>query len=482
VTPRFAWAPPRARSLGPDCVAFWRAAGGELYEWQELAIDQILGVGEDGLWASSTDGLDVARQNGKGVVLQAVEAFCAFELDYPVVMHTAHEFATSVEHQLRLETMIQNAPDLHARVRDRGGYVHANGQESIRLKSGSRIVFKARTKGGGRGYSGDLLVWDEAMVLPDAVVGAQLPMTRASKAPYGRKTIYAGSAVDQLIHEHGVNFARLRERGIAKAPKMSWLEFSAPFDNPDDLTSEQLADRELWRLANPSMEAGLVSEDTMADELAEMSPRTFAVELLGVGDWPVTDGSQQTVIDLDVWDKLEDAGSEIVGQLAFAFDVSVDRSAAAIGVAGRTLDGQVHVELVEHREGTKWLLPRLVELNQRHSPRAVYASGAPVVGTLVDELKLAAVPAVSLNGTEYGQACASLVDAVNERDLRHLGQPKVRAAIRGAATRDLDGTQVWSRKSSSVDISPLVAVTLAHWGVATAPSGSYTLDVAGLFA
>jgi hypothetical protein len=43
--------------LGPECAAFWRAAGGTLFEWQELVIDGMLGIGEDGRWASSDDGL-----------------------------------------------------------------------------------------------------------------------------------------------------------------------------------------------------------------------------------------------------------------------------------------------------------------------------------------------------------------------------------------------------------------------------------------
>jgi hypothetical protein len=67
--------------------------------------------------------VNVARQNGKGVILQAIEVFFAFELGafarLRVVMHTAHEFATSQEHQMRLEALIQDSPELHARVKVR---------------------------------------------------------------------------------------------------------------------------------------------------------------------------------------------------------------------------------------------------------------------------------------------------------------------------------------------------------------------------
>jgi hypothetical protein len=38
------------------------------------------------------------------------------------------------------------------------------------------------------------------------------------------------------------------------------------------------------------------------------------------------------------------------------------------------------------------------------------------------------------------------------------------AAIQGAVKRSLGDAWAWSRKSSNVDISPLVASTLALWG------------------
>jgi hypothetical protein len=42
-----------------------------------------------------------------------------------------------------------------------------------------------------------------------------------------------------------------------------------------------------------------------------------------------------------------------------------------------------------------------------------------------------------------------------------LGTPELKAALKGASKRSLGDSWAWARKSSAVDISPLVAVTLA---------------------
>jgi hypothetical protein len=57
------------------------------------------------------------------------------------------------------------------------------------------------------------------------------------------------------------------------------------------------------------------------------------------------------------------------------------------------------------------------------------------------------------------------VDAVTDETVRHLGQPALASAIKGAAKRPLGDAFAWARKSSTVDISPLVGCTLALWGL-----------------
>ncbi len=451
--------------MGRECIQFWRAAGGELFDWQEFVIEAMLGLGEDDRWVSVEDGLDVARQNGKGVVLQAIEVFFAFELGarcgYRVVMHTAHEFATSQDHQRRLDDVVQDCPHLHARVKDRGGYMHANGQESINLRDGTRIIFKARTKGGARGWSGDLLVWDEAMVIPETVVGAQRPTLRASKAAHGHKIIFAGSAVDQEVHEYGVTFARLRERGIDQAPRVSWHEWSMPFDDPREAPEEALTDRRFWHMANPSMEHGLISEQTMADEVASMAARTALVELGGVGDWPRTDGREEMMISIEAWDALEDPASLLqLDHWVLGVDVSPERR-TSIAAAGWNQDGVPHVEIQESRAGTGWVVERIVEMVERGNPNFVVLDAVGPAGSLIVPLTEAGVQVEVMNTPEHGQACGRLLDMVTEKRLVHLGSAELRDAVRGARPRPLGDAWAWSRKSSSVDISPLVAATLA---------------------
>jgi hypothetical protein len=58
---------------------------------------------------------------------------------------------------------------------------------------------------------------------------------------------------------------------------------------------------------------------------------------------------------------------------------------------------------------------------------------------------------------------------VSERTVRHLGSLELRAAIHGAATRPLGDAWAWSRKGSSVNISPLVSSTIALWAAINRP-------------
>jgi hypothetical protein len=90
----------------------------------------------------------------------------------------------------------------------------SHGEEGVYLKDGRKLLYKTRTKGGGRGFSADLLISDEAMFLAEAFLGALMPVISARPNP---QMWYMGSAVDQKTMDHGVVFARLRQRALDAA-------------------------------------------------------------------------------------------------------------------------------------------------------------------------------------------------------------------------------------------------------------------------
>ena len=77
----------------------------------------------------------------------------------------------------------------------------------------------------------------------------------------------------------------------------------------------------------------------------------------------------------------------------------------------------------------------------------------------IDHLNIAEV-----DGNEMAAACAFLVDLVGRGRLHHRGERELQIALDGAVMSPLGDQWAWSRKNSGVDITPLVAVTLACWG------------------
>jgi hypothetical protein len=480
-TPRLFAIPDYVSSAGAEAIELARMAGLELDPWQEFILCHSLGERADGTWAAFEVGLNVPRQNGKDAILEARELTGLFLLGERLLIHSAHQFDTSLEHFRRLLFLIENTPDFDRRVRR---VSRSHGEEGIELKGGQRIRFRTRTKGGGRGFSGDFLALNEAMELPEPTVGALLPTLSARSNP---QVWYAGSPVDQEIHEHGVVFARIRERGIRGGdPALAYFEHSLAADSPAEVTDAQAADPEAWAWANPAL--GIrISPEHVERERRSMAARTFAVERLGVGDWPDTSADSERVITREAWAACAetDASKRITTVPAFAVDVNPDRTWGAIGVGGFRDDGLPQVAVVEHERGTEWIVDRCLELKGEHGRRArfVVDKRGPAAA-LIKDMKEAKLQVVEADASDYGHACGSFFDDVAQGRLRYPSpQPELDEALAGARKAPLGDAWKWSRKNStSADISPLVAVTLARWGASAKRGKTRVVDLAAALA
>jgi hypothetical protein len=308
------------------------------------------------------------------------------------------------------------------------------------------------------------VILDEAMFLNETFHWALLPTLSARSVTGNPQVWYTGSAADELVHQHAVVWARVRERGmVGNDPALAYFEWSAHSEEvvkPEDVTLEMLDDEGLWAAANPAL--GIrISNEHVGHELRSMDSRGFAVERLGVGAWPRTDGLVESVISIEDWIALKQDDSKLGDEFCIAFDVSPDRTKAAIAAAGRNQDGVLHVEIAEYLKGTGDVIQRLLEIDAEHYPDEIVCAAQSPAESLLEEAKEAGLKIRVVAISEHAQACGQLVDLVTDKELVHLGSAELATAVRGARTRPLGDAWAWSRKNSAVDISPLVAATLA---------------------
>jgi len=469
-TPRIFSAPPFSASTGAEAIDLAKMAGLILDEWQQTHLTAAMGETDEGRWAALEVALVVARQQGKNSELEVRQITGLFLLEEDLQIHSAHMADTSVEQFLRIEALIDGTPEFSRRVKkmDRG-----KGSEAIQLhrhpKTGRapRLRFRTRTGGGARGFSAETVYLDEAYDCPEAFHGTLMPVVSAKSITGNPQIWYTSSAVDQEINPDGIVLSRLRERALkGDDPSLVYAEHSANAETPDDVTREMALDPERWAEANPALGIRISPEHILVEQRS-MSARSFAVERLGVGDWPRTDGLEGVVIQPEAWAKCTDRKSKQIGKVCFAVDVQPDRSHSAIGVAGLRSDGLFHVEVVKHKSNTGWVVEEVARLVKDHDCTPVMLDGRGAAGNLIEPLEDAGVKVEAINATEVARACGSLFDAVTQRTLRHIGQAELADAVRGATKRSLGDAWAWNRKNLSVDISPLVCITLALHGIQT---------------
>jgi hypothetical protein len=449
--PRVERVPPFVSSAGEEAVDFCSAFGLVLDPWQCHVLTQSMGERADGRWASFEVCALVPRQNGKGALLEARELAGLFLFGEQLILHSAHEFKTAQEAFRRVLFHVENTDYLRKRVKR---VRTSHGEEGIELTTGARLRFVARSTGSGRGFSGDTVILDEAYNLASEGMSALLPTLSARPNPQIWYTSSAGmDTSDQL--------RRVRERGLSgeKAARLAYFEWSTAAD-------ADLDDPQAWAQANPAL--GIrITEEFVESERAAMDDTGFARERLGI--W--FDPSAQMVIDGRRWFELADPESKIEDPVVFAVDANPEQTAAAIAAAGRRGDGLGHVEVVDARPGTGWLKRRILELHERHKPRAWVIDPGSAAGALLssDASELAAHGIVfsEVTGREFAQSCGALYEAVVERAaFRHLNQDVLNTALVAAKRGPRGDAWIWHRRKSTSDISPLVAVTLAWHGFA----------------
>lgn len=440
--PRLALIPDCYDNAYQEAVDLVVAYGAVPDRWQTLSMKAMLGELQNGRWAGTQVCCSIPRQNGKNFIIEMRELYGTVILGERI-LHTAHEVKTAMMHFRRMLEYFEH-PDLKKLVKK---VSNTNGSEGIWLHNGASIQFAARSKSSGRGFSVDVLVCDEAQELDDEKFAALLPTIAAAPNP---QTILAGTPPGPTTN--GEVFARLRDTALNNgSERLVWLEWSA--ENGIDLMSDEAVAQ-----ANPALGTRL-SLEKIEDERNAMDEETFARERLGM--W--TGLASNSVFDMEHWDTLK-SDIDPTDPVAFAIDVSPDLNMVSIGVAGYLGDA-THVQVIENRKGTGWVIKRLKELQEKWNPVAIVVDQGSPAGSLIPELQAARIRVTQVGTSQVVQACGSFYNDVKNDRLLHANQPALNAAVQAATKRPVRDAFAWNRKNPNADITPLVAVTLAAHGL-----------------
>lgn len=450
--PRFQFAPVEAQNAADEAIELMDAVGKPMYPWQETALRLMLGERADGSWAAFEFGLIVARQNGKGGVLEGRELAGLFLFGERRIIHSAHESDTAAEAFERMREIIDGTAWLSKRVKKMNS---APGKQRIELLNGQKLSYRTRTANGGRGFSAPTVILDEAQALTPRQLAAIMPVVSKQPNP---QLIYAGTVLERAAVLRGVV-----ERGRKKVgTRLGYAEWSSdPESDPADSAS--------WLDANPSsgLDGGLTLDYIQAEYDAFVSAGAldqFNQERRSI--WPST-GTIGTLIGVAEWDagRAEILLPKSDEPVAVGIAVTPDRKWASVGFAWM-VDGKIRVDLAAHREDTEWVIPFVAEIAARRKIVTVAVDQAGPAGTLLVAMGAARLPVTTTKTADYKAAVAGFVDAVRQGRVQHRDQPELTVAVNGVREHKVgDSGFVYARRDSPVVISPLEAVTLAAWGL-----------------
>jgi hypothetical protein len=503
--PRFCKVPEYLATYGPEVADLCeRDADYGPDAQQKLVLDVLFAKKKGGQSAAFETGVVVGRQNLKSAAFKQASIGWLVLFKIPLVVYSAHEFLTAMEMFNGLEQIFLNSDTLRPQVRR---VVRNHGEEGIIMMSGARILFKTRTKGGGRGLSAPKVIFDESYALKAAHMGALLPTLSAQPDP---QLIYGSSA--GLADSDALREIRDRGRDASDSdPRLAWLEWAAPdpreaCDAGAGCTHSKNAvgcgcDKPgYWREANPSIGIRITSDYVKAERRA-LPVSEFMRERMGWWDDPL---QGLAPVSMGEWTNVGDSKSVWYegSNLAVGIEIAPDSSMTSIAMAGWTRSQAedidiAHVDLVEYLPGTDWVLEFLLGLVRRRKPVCVTINPGSPAGAfekkLRNGLKLANEPdskaikfvtipkndekplmlhtdqqLMQLPSTqEWAQACVDFAHDVKDNRFRHSDQSPANQAVEVARSRQMSGNLwVWDTESG-YDISPLRAMTLAKLGLET---------------
>jgi hypothetical protein len=436
-----------------DAIDLIGTCGQDLDPFQ-VTLTLITLASTGGRLSASEVGALIARQNGKGGWLEAVAIWSLFEVYLygerdgltgakNTTLWTAHELKTSDEAYARVKSLIEANPDLAAEVVTWNGGL--TGTHIIQLRDGSRLIFLARSKSSGRGFSPRRIIFDEAQELSALAFRAMMYATSAQGAR--RQLIFAGTVPSE--ENDSAIFTGVRDRGRSgKIARLAWAEWT-PEGSENPLTPPDPTSWKARAEANPALGSRILAS-TIDEEwdAAQADLEGFMRERLSV--WP--DSGRGAYAALPEWAALvADAPTLVNGALGVACDVEETRVVACWAEAGEP--GYLGINDARRWTDRAAFAAHVADIQRRRNCEVIVRAKS----TLIDALENAGVRLTLADRDMRIQAASDLALAVQRGEITHGDYPELNAAVAAAKWKTTEG------RRQLVDLrGDLEAVMLAH--------------------
>jgi hypothetical protein len=497
-TPRI-FTPPR-RELTPDtthgfaCIAFAEEVLGiQLFPWQKWLLIHGLELSDDGLYRFRTVVVEVARQNGKSLLLVVLALWHIYALDSKKVIATAQDLSRAEESweeavewamsNEELEPLIDGTGD-----KERAGVKRGHPKRLI-LDNGCEYRVASASRRGGRGFSGDLILLDELQEHQSWDSWAAVTKTAMAR-PKAQTWAFsnAGDALSVVLRhlrakshrdlgwpdgDADADVLEAPEPGLAQLLEdvgqvaTGFFEWSAPLN-------AVRTDMAALAQANPAMNhidvvPDCVTERALIHALNEDPPSVFDKECMC--RWVAhSDGGP---FPEGCWvDTQDDKATPAPGaRSAICIEVSSgQRERTYIARAALDCNAEPVLGIWADQAGSDWVVDWLTANRDGYAVVVLRSGAGTPALSLLDQIEAAQLPLEPWSAADVSAAHGLMFDNIRDGKARHRSHPGLDMAATSAAIKvQAGGGWIIDPRNSPSDVAPLMAAMGAVWGLGHLP-------------
>lgn len=339
----------------------------------------------------------------------------------------------------------------------------SNGSEAFTVvRSGGRVGIFAPTRKALHGQDADVVGVDEGWSFSSMDGRALMQAIRPAQLTRPQRQLWIISAGGDESSEWLLEWRELGRALTGPDQGVAFFEWHPPVELADDETTYQLAsgvdldDPAVWASTHPAV-GHTVDLAALADDRRTFGVDEFQRAYLNV----FQTGALDRVLPRLAWDRNVSAEASVKPGwgLVVTFDVAPESSSGAVVLSRRDPDsGRIVAELVDHRPGTSWLAARVGQLATQHGARIVADSkGAPTVVTA--ELRRLGHVVDELGAGDVAAAADALLSCLLNDSILVRDDPTMNTAAGAAAKRQLGDGWAFTRRGSTGDVTPVVALS-----------------------